>query len=47
MCVQILILNVCIYLCTIVMPWFMRIKNIDHLYDGIFSLREGVWAHKT
>ena len=30
MCVQILILNVCIYLCTIVMHWFMRIlKSTD------------------
>jgi hypothetical protein len=29
MCMQILILNDCIYLCTIVMHWFMRIKNLD------------------
>ena len=29
MCMQILILNVCIYLCTIVMHWFMRIKNLE------------------
>ena len=29
MCVQIFILNVCIYLCTIVMHWFMRIKNLE------------------
>ena len=29
MCVQILILNVCIYLCIIVMHWFMRIKNLE------------------
>jgi len=29
MCVHILILNVCIYLGTIVMHWFMRIKNLE------------------
>ena len=29
MCMQILILNVCIYLCTIVMHWFMRILNLE------------------
>jgi hypothetical protein len=29
MCMQLLILNVCIYLCTIVMHWFMRIKNLE------------------
>ena len=31
LCMQILILNVCIYLCTIVMHWFMRIKNLEIL----------------
>jgi hypothetical protein len=34
MCVQILILNVCIYLYTIVMDWFMRIKNLGGLEQG-------------
>ena len=29
MCMQLLILNVCIYLCTIVMHWFMSIKNLE------------------
>jgi hypothetical protein len=31
MCMQILILNVCIYLCTTVMHWVMRIKNFESL----------------
>ena len=29
MCVQVLILNVCIYLCTIAMHWFMRTQNLE------------------
>jgi hypothetical protein len=40
MCVQILILNVCIYLCTIVMHWFMTIKNLWILNSTICS-----WSH--
>ena len=38
MCMQILILNVCIYLCTIVMHWFMRIKNLD-LAVGVNAIK--------
>ena len=45
MCVQILILHVCIYLCTIVMHWFMRIQNLDLdwnvlLVRIIYTMRE-------